>query len=86
MVTESGHKFEVNNGITTCFANFVAAIEMNNNANIESSTSDKNKKTKSNDKKETNIDIPIGGQLNVLGRVTKKLVITPEYSIGSSKA
>lgn len=79
LVTDSGYKFEVNNGITTCFSNFVAAIKMNdnnNNPNIESNISDrKDKKMKSNDKKETVIDTPVCGQLSVLGRVTKKLGI-----------
>ena len=84
LVTENGKRFEVHNGITACFANFVAGIELNDNYNMDDDNNinngdDKRKKSKTyfNDKKGNN-DAP-SGDLNILGRITKKLVITPDY-------
>ena len=83
LVTENGKRFEVNNGITACFANFVAGIELNDNMNDDNNMNngdDNRKKSKTyfSDKK-GNSDAPISGDLNILGRITKKLVITPDY-------
>jgi hypothetical protein len=83
LVTENGKRFEVNNGITACFANFVAGIELNNNMDDDNNMNngdDKKKKSKTyfSDKKGNN-DAPTSGDLSILGRITKKLVITPDY-------
>jgi hypothetical protein len=84
LLTDSGHKFEVNNGITACFANFVAEVELNdnyNNATDDNIDDKRNKKPTYNDKRDKSINdnASISGELKILGRITKKLVITPDY-------
>ena len=84
LVTDSGHKFEVHNGITACFANFVAEVALNENYNntIDDNIDDKrNKKPTYNTMRDkiVNDNAPISGELKMLGRITKKLVITPDY-------
>lgn len=98
LITTNGLKYDVNNGMATCFSQYLfsldidlseeakkasaAAATCNTNQTLPSSSS--SAYSRQNIKPSQPV-IPITGKLCMLDRISRKLIITPQYDIGKMR-
>jgi RNA polymerase III RPC4 len=87
LVSNDGRKYSLSPGMTCTFAQYAAAIAVDATApspvvtNLESSSS-----SKGNDNKNANnVETSTKGTFHLLGSISRKIIVVPEYEIGSRK-
>jgi hypothetical protein len=100
LITTTGLRYDVSNGMATCFSQYLSSLDIDlseeakkasaaaataNLTHTPSSSSSSSSAYSRQNIKPPQPVIPITGKLCMLDRISRKLIITPQYDIGKMR-
>lgn len=92
LVTSDGKSFGVANGLAACFTQTLVSVDVDNSSSMPTeggelppTTSSNSKKAKKETSVPSNSSTAEQGKIHFMGNISRKLVITPNYELGTQR-